>query len=52
MVVVLYEKLCDIVGSISELLEIQLLTDTTILQVHTLKIYLQKHDPSYCFSVP
>lgn len=33
MVVVLYEKLCDIVSSISELLEIQLLTDTTILQV-------------------
>uniref|UniRef100_H3CUG8 Nipped-B protein n=1 Tax=Tetraodon nigroviridis TaxID=99883 RepID=H3CUG8_TETNG len=38
VVVVLYEKLCDIVGSISELLEIQLLTDTTILQVSTLGI--------------
>lgn len=33
VVVVLYEKVCDVVGSISELLEIQLLTDTTILQV-------------------
>eukprot|EP00066_Takifugu_rubripes_P013950 XP_011603216.1 PREDICTED: nipped-B-like protein B isoform X2 [Takifugu rubripes] len=38
VVVVLYEKLCDIVSSISELLEIQLLTDTTILQVSTLGI--------------
>lgn len=33
MVVVLYSKVCDIVSSVSELLEIQLLTDTTILQV-------------------
>lgn len=31
----LYNKVCDIVSNISELLEIQLLTDTTILQVHT-----------------
>lgn len=29
----LYNKVCDIVSSLSELLEIQLLTDTTILQV-------------------
>lgn len=29
----LYNKVCDIVSNISELLEIQLLTDTTILQV-------------------
>lgn len=29
----LYNKVCDIVSYISELLEIQLLTDTTILQV-------------------
>lgn len=33
MVVVLYNKVCDIISNISELLEIQLLTDTTILQV-------------------
>lgn len=33
VVVVLYGKVCDIVSSMSELLEIQLLTDTTILQV-------------------
>lgn len=36
VVVVLYNKVCDIVSNISELLEIQLLTDTTILQVHLL----------------
>lgn len=35
VVVVLYSKVCDIVSNISELLEIQLLTDTTILQVLT-----------------
>lgn len=35
VVVVLYSKVCDIVSSIAELLEIQLLTDTTILQVLT-----------------
>lgn len=33
VVVRLYNKVCDIVCSVSELLEIQLLTDTTILQV-------------------
>lgn len=33
VVVMLYDKVCDIVSNISELLEIQLLTDTTILQV-------------------
>ncbi|XP_023275339.1 nipped-B-like protein A [Seriola lalandi dorsalis] len=38
VVVKLYNKVCDIVSSISELLEIQLLTDTTILQVSTLGI--------------
>ena len=31
--VMLYDKVCDIISNISELLEIQLLTDTTILQV-------------------
>lgn len=35
VVVGLYDKVCDIVGCLSELLEIQLLTDTTILQVLT-----------------
>ncbi|XP_058473856.1 nipped-B-like protein B isoform X2 [Solea solea] len=38
VVVTLYNKVCDIVSSISELLEIQLQTDTTILQVSTLGI--------------
>uniref|UniRef100_A0A3B4FIE2 Nipped-B protein n=1 Tax=Pundamilia nyererei TaxID=303518 RepID=A0A3B4FIE2_9CICH len=38
VVVLLYNKVCDIISSISELLEIQLLTDTTILQVSTLGI--------------
>ncbi|RVE65832.1 hypothetical protein OJAV_G00120330 [Oryzias javanicus] len=38
VVVVLYNKVCDIISSISELLEIQLLTDTTILQVSSLGI--------------
>ncbi|XP_041815980.1 nipped-B-like protein isoform X1 [Chelmon rostratus] len=38
VVVFLYNKVCDIVSHISELLEIQLLTDTTILQVSTLGI--------------
>ncbi|XP_034752577.1 nipped-B-like protein isoform X2 [Etheostoma cragini] len=38
VVVMLYNKVCDIVSNISELLEIQLLTDTTILQVSTLGI--------------
>ncbi len=31
--VMLYNKVCDIIINLSELLEIQLLTDTTILQV-------------------
>lgn len=35
---VLYSKVCDIISNISELLEIQLLTDTTILQVQFLKL--------------
>lgn len=39
VVVVLYNKVCDIVSSVSELLEIQLLTDTTILQVLVLNLY-------------
>uniref|UniRef100_A0A3Q1ETJ2 Nipped-B protein n=1 Tax=Acanthochromis polyacanthus TaxID=80966 RepID=A0A3Q1ETJ2_9TELE len=38
VVVMLYNKVCDIISNISELLEIQLLTDTTILQVSTLGI--------------
>lgn len=33
VIVLLYHKVCDIVSKISELLDIQLLTDTTILQV-------------------
>ncbi len=35
VIIMLYNKVCDIVSNISELLEIQLLTDTTILQVKT-----------------
>uniref|UniRef100_A0A8C5EAP6 Nipped-B protein n=1 Tax=Gouania willdenowi TaxID=441366 RepID=A0A8C5EAP6_GOUWI len=38
VVVTLYNKVCDVISNISELLEIQLLTDTTILQVSTLGI--------------
>uniref|UniRef100_A0A672ZDI7 Nipped-B protein n=1 Tax=Sphaeramia orbicularis TaxID=375764 RepID=A0A672ZDI7_9TELE len=38
VVVKLYSKVCDIVSNVSDLLEIQLLTDTTILQVSTLGI--------------
>uniref|UniRef100_A0A8C2ZIC8 Nipped-B protein n=1 Tax=Cyclopterus lumpus TaxID=8103 RepID=A0A8C2ZIC8_CYCLU len=38
VVVMLYDKVCDILSNMSELLEIQLLTDTTILQVSTLGI--------------
>ncbi|KAM4527458.1 nipped-B-like protein B isoform 2-T4 [Odontesthes bonariensis] len=38
VVVSLYNKVCDIISNISELLEIQLLTDTTILQVSNLGI--------------
>lgn len=33
VIIMLYNKVCDVVSNISELLEIQLLTDTTILQV-------------------
>lgn len=35
VIIMLYNKVCDIVSNIAELLEIQLLTDTTILQVKT-----------------
>ncbi|KAM3842939.1 nipped-B-like protein B, partial [Diretmus argenteus] len=38
VVVMLYNKVCYIVSNISELLEIQLLTDTTILQVSSMGI--------------
>ncbi|XP_034047622.1 nipped-B-like protein B [Thalassophryne amazonica] len=38
VVVALYNKVCEILNNISDLLEIQLLTDTTILQVSTLGI--------------
>ncbi|XP_029025412.1 nipped-B-like protein isoform X2 [Betta splendens] len=38
VVVMLYNKVCDIVSNVAELLEIQLLTDTTVLQVSTLGI--------------
>ncbi|KAM4639005.1 nipped-B-like protein isoform 5-T7 [Amazona ochrocephala] len=38
VIVMLYNKVCDIVSSLSELLEIQLLTDTTILQVSSMGI--------------
>ncbi|RXN00009.1 Nipped-B-like protein [Acipenser ruthenus] len=37
-IVMLYNKVCDIVSNMSELLEIQLLTDTTILQVSSMGI--------------
>jgi len=37
VIIMLYNKVCDIVSNISELLEIQLLTDTTILQVRAEK---------------
>nr|XP_055063952.1 nipped-B-like protein B isoform X3 [Misgurnus anguillicaudatus] len=36
--VMLYNKVCDVISNISELLEIQLMTDTTILQVSSLGI--------------
>lgn len=47
VVVFLYNKVCDIVSHISELLEIQLLTDTTILQVRLLirPDIIHIHDP-------
>ncbi|XP_042192275.1 nipped-B-like protein isoform X2 [Callorhinchus milii] len=38
VIVMLYNRVCDIVSNISELLEIQLLTDTTILQVSSMGI--------------
>ncbi|XP_066843203.1 nipped-B-like protein [Anser cygnoides] len=38
VIVMLYNKVCEIVSSLSELLEIQLLTDTTILQVSSMGI--------------
>ncbi|KAM8961304.1 nipped-B-like protein isoform 2-T2 [Pelodytes ibericus] len=38
VIVMLYNKVCDIVASLAELLEIQLLTDTTILQVSSMGI--------------
>ncbi|XP_068106831.1 nipped-B-like protein isoform X3 [Hyperolius riggenbachi] len=38
VIVMLYNKVCDIVAGLSELLEIQLLTDTTILQVSSMGI--------------
>ncbi|KAG8456703.1 hypothetical protein GDO86_002475 [Hymenochirus boettgeri] len=38
VIVMLYNKICDIVASLAELLEIQLLTDTTILQVSSMGI--------------
>ncbi|XP_068166515.1 nipped-B-like protein A isoform X2 [Antennarius striatus] len=38
VIVMLYNKVCDIVSNIAELLEIQLLTDTTILQVSSMGI--------------
>ncbi|KAJ7424346.1 hypothetical protein BTVI_06869 [Pitangus sulphuratus] len=38
VIVMLYNKVCDIVSSLSELLEIQLLTDTTILQISSMGI--------------
>lgn len=34
--VMLYNKVCDVISNVSELLEIQLMTDTTILQVRYL----------------
>lgn len=40
VIVMLYNKVCDIVSNISELLEIQLLTDTTILQVNAKSVAL------------
>ena len=38
VIVTLYNRVCDIVSNISELLEIQLLTDTSILQVRGLPL--------------
>ncbi|XP_078531085.1 nipped-B-like protein isoform X3 [Lissotriton helveticus] len=38
VIIMLYNKVCDVVISLSELLEIQLLTDTTILQISSMGI--------------
>ncbi|XP_041957003.1 nipped-B-like protein A isoform X1 [Alosa sapidissima] len=38
VIIMLYNKVCDVVSSISELVDIQLLTDTTILQVSSMGI--------------
>ncbi|XP_051518111.1 nipped-B-like protein A isoform X2 [Myxocyprinus asiaticus] len=38
VIIMLYNKVCDVVSNISELLEIQLMTDTTILQVSSMGI--------------
>ncbi|XP_032874667.1 nipped-B-like protein isoform X6 [Amblyraja radiata] len=38
VIVMLYNRVCDIVANMAELLEIQLLTDTTILQVSSMGI--------------
>ncbi|XP_060690050.1 nipped-B-like protein A isoform X3 [Hemiscyllium ocellatum] len=38
VIVMLYNRVCDIVSNLAELLEIQLLTDTTILQVSSMGI--------------
>ncbi|XP_069077311.1 nipped-B-like protein isoform X9 [Pleurodeles waltl] len=38
VIIMLYNKICDVVISLSELLEIQLLTDTTILQISSMGI--------------
>lgn len=47
VIVMLYNKVCDIVSNISELLEIQLLTDTTILQVRISKTVKKKKKKGY-----
>ncbi|XP_039532073.1 nipped-B-like protein B isoform X2 [Pimephales promelas] len=36
--IMLYNKVCDVISNLSELLEIQLMTDTTILQISSLGI--------------
>ncbi|KAL2091754.1 hypothetical protein ACEWY4_011552 [Coilia grayii] len=38
VIIMLYNKVCDVVSSISELVDIQLLTDTTILQMSSMGI--------------
>lgn len=40
----LYNKVCDIVSSLAELLEIQLLTDTTILQVTLIELHANTYN--------